>query len=170
MGKMKGLWQEYGMQSGRFSADYSKMEPYIMHSMIPKSSGMMTLRKSDGQTIRRPSITEQIEHELKETKERLASLEEAQLLIKQFETTYKRGDVVFSKDTGPAILKNFSIHRDYGMDRPADINGNPIDIKNNELIVILSSVDGESYVPAKNIVPYTESVRLLYEAERSRAD
>lgn len=175
MGKVKGNWLEYyGMKSGRFtSADFSDIERYVIHDSINMVHSMMPKQASSifrGEKIKRLGINEQIERDLKETRERLASLEEAQSIIKDFQAKFKRGDIVFSKESGPAIIKDVTIHRDYGMDRPMDINGNPMDIKNNELIAIVSSVEGEMAVPARDIVPYTESVKLLYEAERSQTD
>lgn len=110
-------------------------------------------------------LLESVESTIATYKDKIAILEDSLKKIKDINCQYKKGDIVFSKTTGPFLFKDVGIVADW-MDTPTLSDASVA--KAGQVYIHGVSLDGSVNLPVESVIPYTESVRLLYESERNK--
>ena len=161
-----------------FAVDYSAGEMRILAQNFGGKAPSMMMNSGQAKAFKREfeswskikekSLSQDLTEQINRLEEALVEMKKSRELISELENTYKRGDVVFHKNIGPGLLKRFVIFNDHSMGMPEMLvleSNEPL--KGGEVLATINTVDGEVWALAKDIVPYTENVKLLYEAERS---
>lgn len=168
----------YGTKTGRWAnCAPGDIYKYVAHAAGFGSPGQVMMspkqaqafkREFYGETVKQQSLSEELDQSINRLEQVLSKMKESKEIISNLENTFKTGDVVYHKDIGPCLLRRFIIYN--GMNGPEDMlfveNGDKM--QDGEVLASVMTSGGQVVLIAKNIVPYTESVRLLYEAKRNR--
>lgn len=168
-------WQEYKACQRYYELDYGMSEMRIMAQNYAGNggSGGMAQQDNSAKVFKREyisklsnrSLGDQLAELINRSEQHLNELRASKEIISDLEKKFNRGDVVFHKNTGPAILQGFSFYDGISRGLPESYDGPPL--KGGEILAEVSCVNGHTTLAAKDLVPYTESVKLLYEAERN---
>lgn len=135
--------------------------------MSPKQAQAFK-REFYGETVKQQSLSEELNQSISRLEQVINKMKESKEIVSNLENTFKTGDVVFHKDIGPCLFRRLLIYN--GMNGPEDMTfiEEGRNLQDGEVLASIMTSGGQVVVLAKSIAPYTESVRLLYEAERNR--
>lgn len=138
--------------------------------MMSHKQAQAVKREFYGETVKQQSLSEELDQSINRLEQVLNKMKESKEVISNLENTFKTGDVVYHKDIGPCLFRRLLIFN--GMNGPEDIAfiENDGKLQDGEVLASVMTSGGQVVVLAKSIAPYTESVRLLYEAERNRSN
>lgn len=114
-------------------------------------------------------LSETLKERVKRSVNTAQAAMEALERVETLEQTYTIGNPVFYKNQ-VGLLNKFFIYDEYGMDR-VNLEDNSL-AKNGDIlaIIIFSNSNGSfsKTVLAKNLLPYNESTRLLYDRDKTK--
>lgn len=115
---------------------------------------------------RQETLTEALNSRINELEIRLANAKRNKELVTTYEKQFKAGDVVFTKETGPAIFNRLVILNE------AEYLPEPIpeNVSFGDIVAVIQTLRGQEVTKIDSLVPYTENVKLLYESERSNSN
>ena len=165
-------WMDFSKQEMLAMSYGAKMNagapPGVM--MSPKQAQAFK-REFYGETVKQQTLSQELNENIDRLEQVLVKMKQSKELISDLEKTFKNGDVVFHKEIGPCLYRRLIIYNGISGGLPEDtILINEDKVEDGEVLASVMTPDGRVHVLAKDIAPYTESVKLLYEAERSRTN
>lgn len=167
--KAAKLGMHYGSNMTYVNSVFSKMEHRIDAQIYSSSTVTMNNAKESGMSKQHyKTLSENLTEDLNRLEELVKQLKQSKDLVLELEKTFNRGDVVFHKERGPGILKRFIIYGDHSSS--PEFLFTLEEAKHGDILAQFVNAGGEFYCLAKDLVPYTESVKLFYENERNNTN
>lgn len=138
-----------GTVTGRYSTNTKQINDVFIKAEAPTSLG------------------EELKQQVKYLEKQLEKCKANEQIISELESKFKHKDIVFHKDLGPCIFRRFQIYGEYHRE-DVGLFSPDTNVTHGDVLAQLVTADGKYFVPAKEIAPYTESIKLLYETERNK--